>query len=92
MTQSQTSGASRPRPTLAIVLFAALDIAGIVLFFTGLLWFINGEPRLFSNFPSSALSAGISIVIGFLVMVIAASRILIALVLYNRVKIKESGR
>ncbi|GHU29127.1 hypothetical protein AGMMS50256_13280 [Betaproteobacteria bacterium] len=92
MTQSRTPNASRPRSTLALLLFIALDIAGIVLFFTGVMWFIHGESRLIPGFPTGTPSAVISIIGGFLLMVVAASRILIALFLHKHLKNRESGQ
>jgi hypothetical protein len=91
-TQSQTPGASHPRAVFSMLLFVALDIVGIVLFFTGVMWFVQGEPLLIPGFPTRALSASVAIGGGLLLMVLAASRILLALSLHKQLKNKESGQ
>jgi hypothetical protein len=75
-----------------MLLFVALDIVGIALFFTGVMWFVYGEPRFIPDFPTNALSAGIAVGGGFLLMVLAAARILLALFLYAHTRNGESGR
>ena len=72
----QTRPSQRPRLTLSILLFAAADIAGMVLFATGAMWFANGQPLFVPGFPTGVLTAGASLVGGLLLMFWAASRIL----------------
>ena len=72
----QTRTTSRPRLTPAILAFAVVDVAGMVLFATGAMWFANGQPLFVPGFPTGVLTAGASLVGGVLLMFWAASRIL----------------
>lgn len=66
----------RPRLTLKILLYAVLDIAGMVLFATGALWLAQGQSLFISNFPTSTAEAVAATIAGLLLMLWAASRIL----------------
>ena len=72
----QTRPSQRPRLTLPILLFAAVDIAGMVLFATGAMWFAHGTPLFIPNYPNAPFEAGIALAGGLLLMVWAAARIL----------------
>ena len=73
----QTSQAGlRPRLTLAILIFAAIDIVGVVLFATGTMWFAYGKPLFIAGFPGSMVEAGTATAGGLLLMFWSASRIL----------------
>ncbi len=74
MQTSQTG--LRPRLTLAILLFAAVDIVGMVLFATGAMWFAHGKPLFIPGFPDNMAEAGVSSAGGLLLMFWAAARIL----------------
>ncbi len=73
----QTSQAGlRPRLTLAILLFAGIDIVGMVLFASGAMWFAYGKPLFIPGFPGSMVEAGTATAGGLALMFWAASRIL----------------
>ena len=72
----QTRPSQRPRLTLPILLFAAVDIAGMVLFATGAMWFAHGTPLFIPDYPNSSFEAGVALAGGLLLMVWAAARIL----------------
>ncbi len=72
----QTRPSQRPRLTLPILLFAAVDIAGMVLFATGAMWFAHGTPLFIRNYPNDPFEAGVALAGGLLLMVWAAARIL----------------
>ena len=72
----QTRPSQRPRLTLSILLFAAVDIAGMVLFATGAMWFAHGTPLFIPNYPNDPFEAGVALAGGLLLMVWAAARIL----------------
>lgn len=82
----------RPRLTLAILLFAAIDIVGMVLFATGAMWFAHGKPLFIPGFPGSMVEAGISIVGGLLLMFWAAAQILRELLRHPDKKNREPDR
>ena len=65
----------RPKLTLVILKFAALDIVGMVLLALGLAWFAQGPGAFFQSFPSTTAEAFIATVAGIVVMGYAASRI-----------------
>ena len=73
----QTSQPSwRPRLTLAILAFAAIDIIGMVLLATGAMWFAHGKPLFIPDYPTGPVEAGSAIAAGLLLMFWAAARIL----------------
>ncbi len=72
----QTRPSQRPRLTLPILFFAAVDIAGMVLFATGAMWFAHGTPLFIPNYPNDPFEAGVALAGGLLLMVWAAARIL----------------
>jgi hypothetical protein len=69
----------RPRLTPAILVFAVIDVAGMVLFATGAMWFAHGQPLFIRDFPTNPIEAGAAIAGGLLLMFWAAARILRAL-------------
>ena len=72
----QTRTTSRPRLTPAILAFAVVDVAGMVLFATGAMWFAHGTPLFIPNYPNDPFEAGVALAGGLLLMVWAAARIL----------------
>jgi hypothetical protein len=92
MTQSQTPNAAHPRAIFSMLLSVALDIFGIVSFFTGVMWFVHGESLFIPGFPGGAFSASVAIGSGLLLMALATSRILLALSLHKWVNNQESGQ
>jgi len=72
----QTLPSFRPRLTLPILAFAVVDIAGMVLLATGVMWFAHGQPLFIPGFPTGPLGAGAAIAGGLLLMFWAAARIL----------------
>ncbi len=66
----------RPRLTLVILLFAVVDVAGMVLIATGIMWFVHGTPLFIPGFPTNMIEAGVSTVAGLLMMLWSAARIL----------------
>ena len=90
MQTSQTG--LRPRLTLAILLFAAIDIVGMLLFATGAMWFAHGKPLFIPGFPGSMVEAGAATAGGLLLMFWAASRILRELLRHPDKKDREPDR
>lgn len=82
----------RPRLTLPILAFAAVDIVGMVLFATGAMWFANGQPLFIPGYPTSMVDAAISLGGGLLLMLWAASRILRELLKHPAGKDREPDR
>ena len=66
----------RPQLTAAILLYAVVDVAGMVLFATGAMWFVHGKPLFIHGFPGGMIEAGVALVAGLLLMFWAAARIL----------------
>ena len=66
----------RPQLTAAILLYAVVDVAGMVLFATGAMWFVHGKPLFIPGFPGGMIEAGVALVGGLLLMFWAAARIL----------------
>ena len=60
----------------AILFYLLLDVVGMVLFATGLLWLVRGLPLFFRNFPKSNLEASIVLAIGLFMMVSSVAKIL----------------
>jgi hypothetical protein len=71
--------------------FVLLDIAGTVSFAIGVMWFYDA-PRLISSFPAGTLGAVAAIACGFLLMAVAASRILALLVLNRGRQAEGAGQ
>lgn len=89
----QTSQPSlRPRLTLAILVFAAIDIVGMVLFATGAMWFAHGKPLFIPDYPTGPVEASIATAGGLLLMFWAASRILRELLRRSDGKDREPDR
>ena len=59
---------SRSRLTAAILWYAVLDTAGMVLFATGVTWFMRGAPLFIPGFPASAFGAGAAVTGGLLLI------------------------
>jgi hypothetical protein len=66
----------RPRLKPAVLLYLALDLVGMVLFASGVLWFAQGRTLFISGYPTSAFEAGVALVGGLLLMIWSAARIL----------------
>ena len=66
---------SRPQLTPALLLYLAVDLAGVFLFVIGLGWFVLGRPLFFEAFPSSQTEAGIAVAGGLVMMIWSAPRI-----------------
>ena len=60
----------------AILFYLLLDVVGMVLFATGLLWLVRGLPLFFRNFPKSNLEASIVLAIGLFMMVSSVAKML----------------
>ena len=59
-----------------MLFFVALDVAGIVLFASGLTWLVREQPLFFRSFPTSTASAVGATSGGLLLMLWAAGQIL----------------
>ena len=66
---------SRPQLTPALLLYLAVDLAGVFLFVIGLGWFVLGRPLFFEAFPSSQTEAAIALAGGLVMMIWSAPRI-----------------
>ena len=66
----------RPQLSLKMLFFVALDVAGIVLFASGLTWLVREQPLFFRSFPTSTASAVGATIGGLLLMLWAAGQIL----------------
>lgn len=66
---------SRPQLTPALLLYLAVDLAGVFLFVIGLGWFVLGRPLFFEAYPSSQTEAGIAVAGGLVMMIWSAPRI-----------------
>ena len=66
----------RPKLTLPILKFAALDILGMILLALGLGWFAQGPGAFFRSFPNTTAEAVVATAAGVVLMTYAAMRIL----------------
>ena len=66
----------RPQLTLKIMLYAAFDVLGIILFATGVMWLTRGQELFVRGFPSSTWQAVAATLIGLALMIWAAAQIL----------------
>lgn len=66
----------RPRLTLKIVYYALFDVAGMLLFASGLMWLLREESLFSRSFPASTAEAAVATVGGIALMLWAAARIL----------------
>jgi hypothetical protein len=66
----------RPRLTLKILLYALLDVAGMVLFASGALWLTQKQSLFVNGFPASLAEAVVATLVGLLLMFWAAAKIL----------------
>lgn len=58
----------RPRPTLRLLLYALLDVAGVLLLASGAMWLARGETLFLPGFPTGTASALITVVAGVALM------------------------
>ncbi|MBK7354644.1 hypothetical protein [Propionivibrio sp.] len=72
----QTRQSLRPQLTLSIMLFAVLDVVGMVCFATGVMWLVRRQSLFIPNFPTHWAEAIGILVAGLLLMLWAAGRIL----------------
>ena len=66
----------RPRLTLKMLRYVICDVAGMILLSSGALWLTRGQALFVAGFPSSSAEAIALTVIGLVLMVWAAGRIL----------------
>jgi hypothetical protein len=66
----------RPRLTLKILLYALLDVAGMVLFASGALWLIQKQSLFINGFPANLAEGVVGLLAGLLLMFWAAAKIL----------------
>jgi len=66
----------RPRLTPQLLLYAILDVTGMVLLSSGALWLARGQALFVAGFPSSTAEAIALTVIGLVLMLWAAGQIL----------------
>jgi hypothetical protein len=66
----------RPPVTLKVMLYALLDVAGMLVFASGLMWLVRQETLFIPAFPTSTASAVITVLAGFALMLWSAARIL----------------
>ena len=66
---------SRPQLTPALLLYLAVDLAGVFLFVIGLGWLVLGRPLFFEAYPSSQTEAAIAVAGGLVMMIWSAPRI-----------------
>lgn len=66
----------RPQLTFKILLYAIFDVAGMVLFATGVMWITQGKALFVADFPTSMTEAIATVIVGLALMIWAASRIL----------------
>ena len=82
----------RPRVTLTILVYAVIDMIGMVLFATGAMWFAHGKPLFIPDYPSGPFEAGTALAGGLFLMLWAASRILGQLLRRPEKKDREPDR
>ena len=58
----------RPRVTQKVMLFALIDVAGILVFSSGAMWLGRGQTLFIPDFPTSTPAALITIVGGIILM------------------------
>ena len=66
---------TRPSP-LKLLFYAVIDVAGVVLFASGLMWLIRGQHLLFTDFPTGTPGAVAAVSFGLFLMIGAAAQIL----------------
>lgn len=71
-----TPSGQRPRFTLKVFLFLAIDVAGMLLFATGLFWLVHGQWLLVRGFPNGPIEASTATAAGFLLMIWAGAQLL----------------
>ena len=66
---------TRQKLSPALVLYMAADLAGALLFVTGVVWFLLGRSLFFEAYPSSQMEAGIAVAGGLVLMIWSAPRV-----------------
>jgi hypothetical protein len=66
----------RPQLTPKIMLYALVDVLGMIILATGGAWFKTGAPLFIPNFPNNAFEAIAAVVIGGAIMIWAAAQVL----------------
>ena len=66
----------RPQLTPKIMLYALVDVLGIVILATGGAWFKTGTALFIQGFPTNAFEAIAAVVIGGAIMIWAAAQVL----------------
>jgi len=77
----------RPRLTVRLLLYALLDVAGILILASGAMWLARGETLFLPGFPTGTASALITVAAGVALMVRGVAGILRELVMQSA----ESG-
>ena len=71
-----TPSPRRPRLTLKILLYAIVDVVGMVVFASGALWLTQGTNLFVSDFPADKMQAIVATAGGVFLMFWAATQIL----------------
>lgn len=66
----------RPQLTPTIMLYALVDVAGMVILATGGAWFKTGTSLFIANFPTNAFEATAAVLVGAAIMIWAAAQVL----------------
>lgn len=65
----------RPRLTLKVLFYAIFDVAGMILFATGVIWLARDETLFIRDFPNNAVQAVLALLGGIALMLWAAAQI-----------------
>ena len=66
----------RPRLTLKTLLFALIDIAGMILLASGVMWVARRQTLFIPDFPGNMTEAVATSIVGLLLMLWAVAQIL----------------
>ena len=66
----------RPQLTPKIMMYALVDVVGMVILATGGAWFKTGTALFIPNFPTNAFEATAAVVVGAAIMIWAAAQVL----------------
>jgi hypothetical protein len=66
----------RPQLTPKIMLYALVDVLGMVILATGGAWFKTGTSLFIPNFPTNVFEAIAAVVVGGAIMIWAAAQVL----------------
>jgi hypothetical protein len=66
----------RPQLTPKIMLYALVDVLGMIILATGGAWFKTGTGLFIANFPTNTLEAIAAVVVGAAIMIWAAAQVL----------------